>query len=71
MHHGDGLTSVLSGILLSVTANAAGWVDGAGFAQHAMSTLLFGFIGGIGGLLAKQLVRCVAQRRRNGTKNKN
>lgn len=70
MHHGDGLTSVLSGIVLSVTANAAGWVDGAGFAQHAMSTLLFGFLGGIGGLLAKQVVRCVAQRTRNRNNKK-
>lgn len=70
MHHGDGLTSILSGITLSIMANAAGWVDGAGFAGHAGQTLLFGFLGGLGGLLAKWTVRCIAARRIK-IKNKN
>lgn len=74
MHHGDGITSVLSGITLSITANAVGWVDGAGFASHAAATLLFGFVGGLGGLLAKWTVRAIAlrmKRKKNNTDNNN
>lgn len=72
MHHGDGLTSVLSGMLLSITANAAGWVGDEGFALHAATTLLYGFVGGIGGLAARWTVRAIREARiSNNNKDNN
>lgn len=62
MHHGDGITSILCGAGLSITANAAGWIDVFGIAQHAMVTLLFGMLGGVGGWAAKRIIENVTER---------
>lgn len=62
MHQGDGFTSVVSGVFLSVTANVAGWVSSAGFGGHVLETLLFGFVGGLGGWAAKRCIEGVAHK---------
>lgn len=69
MHHGDGFTSVASGILFSLVANIVGWVGTGDFASHVVQSLLFGFVGGIGGLLAKWTVRTVRQHRTSNKDN--
>lgn len=71
MHHGDGLTSVLGGVFLSITANAAGWVDAAGIAGHSVQTLFFGFIGGVGGWVGKRCIDELIAWRKSKNKNNN
>lgn len=70
MHHGDGLTSILSGVCLSIAANAAGWVDGVGIAGHALQTIVFGFLGGLGGWAAKRCIEAGTERWKR-TRNNN
>jgi len=70
MHHGD-VASLFGGAVLSIAANAAGWMAHQDVLGHGLLMLLYGAVGGLGGWGMKRIIEKVTARKEQANKNDN
>lgn len=64
------LPSIISGVLLSVTASVAGWIGNHAAASHMVEVFAFGVLGGVGGWCGRVMVTTTVERLRQRKINK-
>lgn len=70
MHHGDA-ASLFGGAVLSIAANAAGWMAQSDVLSHGLEMLLYGAVGGLGGWGMKRIIELATARKEKATTNDN
>lgn len=65
---GDNIAGWGVGALVSLVAQAAGWVSASSLAQEVLHTLVFGAVGGAAGYLGRRALQGIIEKTKRQTK---